>query len=77
MIRVILDNHPAHTTKETMPYLAKKPNSFIYVHTPKRGSWLNLVELLFGKMARTFLRHNRVASKEELRVLITLEIAKI
>ena len=30
----------------------------IYVHTPKHGSWL--VETLFGKMARTFLRHIRV-----------------
>jgi hypothetical protein len=38
-----------------MAYLATRPNRFIYVHTPKHGSWLNLVETLFGKMARTFL----------------------
>jgi len=66
VIRVILDNHSAHISKETRAYLATKSNRFIYVHTPKHGSWLNLVETLFSKMARTFLRHIRVASKEEL-----------
>ena len=55
-IRLLLDNHSAHISKETMAYLASRPNRFIYVHTPKHGSWLNLVETLFGKMARTFLR---------------------
>src|SRR5207244_5297816 len=54
-IRVILDNHSAHLYKETRAYLATRPNRFTYVHTPKHGSWLNLVETLFGKMAHTFL----------------------
>jgi hypothetical protein len=49
-----------------MAYLATRPGRFDYVHTPKHGSWLNLVEVLFSKMARTFLRHIRVASKDEL-----------
>src|SRR5258708_28619842 len=62
-IRVILDNHSAHISKETRAYLATRPNRFKYVHTPKHGSWLNLVETLFGKMAHTFLRHIRVKSK--------------
>jgi transposase len=66
-IRVILDNHSAHTSKETMRYLATRPNRFIYVHTPKHGSWLNLVESVFSKMARTFFRHIRVQSKQELK----------
>jgi hypothetical protein len=39
-----LDNHSAHISKETMPYLASRPNRFIYVHTSKHGSWLNLIE---------------------------------
>ncbi|MDQ3621353.1 MAG: transposase, partial [Verrucomicrobiota bacterium] len=76
-IRLILDNHSAHTSKETRAYLATKPNRFKYVHTPKHGSWLNLVETLFGKMARTFLRHIRVSSKEELKERILLGIAEI
>ena len=56
---MILDNHSAHISKETRAYLAGRPNRFRYVHTPKHGSWLNLVETLFGKMSRTFLRQIR------------------
>jgi transposase len=66
-IRVILDNHSAHISKETMAYLASRPNRFIYVHTPKHGSWLNLIETVFGKMARTFLNSIRVQSRDELK----------
>lgn len=67
VIRVVLDNHSAHISKETMAYLASRPGRFEYVHTPKHGSWLNLVESSFSKMARSFLRHIRVASLDELR----------
>ena len=67
VIRIILDNHSAHISKETMEYLESRPGRFIYVHTPKHGSWLNLIESLFSKMARTFLRHIRVTSKKELK----------
>jgi len=76
-IRVVLDNHSAHISKETMTYLATRPGRFEYVHTPKHGSWLNLVECAFSKMARTFLRHIRVASKEELKERILKGIAEI
>jgi transposase len=76
-IRLILDNHSAHISKETMAYLATRPNRFLYVHTPKHGSWLNLVETLFGKMARTFLRGIRVQSWEELKARILKGIAEI
>ena len=76
-IRIILDNHSAHISKETHAYLASRPNRFQYVLTPKHGSWLNIVETLFGKMARTFLRHIRVQSWEELKQRILLGIAEI
>ncbi len=66
VIRVILDNHSAHISKETMRYLATRPGRLVYVHTPKHGSWLNLIEAVFSKMSRTFLRHIRVSSKDEL-----------
>ena len=59
-IRVILDNHSAHLSKETRAYLATRPNRFKYVLTPTHGSWLNIVETLLGKRARTFLKHIRV-----------------
>lgn len=76
-IRIILDNHSAHISKETCAYLATRPNRFKYVHTPKHGSWLNLVETLFGKMAHTFLKQIRVRSKAELKERILLGIAEI
>ena len=76
-IRLILDNHSAHISAETRAFLATRPNRFVYVLTAKHGSWLNLVETLFGKMARTFLRHIRVQSWEELRDWILKCIAEI
>ena len=76
-IRLILDNHSAHISKETHAYLASRPNRFRYVLTPTHGSWLNIVETLFGKMARTFLKHIRVKSWEELRDRILRGVAEI
>lgn len=70
IIRVVLDNHSSHISKETMAYLATRPGRFEYVHTPKHGSWLNLIECAFSKMARTFLRHIRVSSLDELKTRI-------
>jgi transposase-like protein/transposase len=77
VIRLIMDNHSAHISKETQAFLASRPNRFQYVLTPKHGSWLNIVETLFGKMARTFLRHIRVQSWEELQTRILQGIAEI
>ena len=65
-IRLVLDNFKAHTSKEVMKYLETRPNRFVFVFTPKHGSWLNIVESFFGKMARTLLRGIRVKSKKEL-----------
>ena len=67
-IKLILDNHSAHVSKETKAWLADQPEGrFSFVFTPKHGSWLNLVEGFFSKMARSMLRHIRVASKAELK----------
>ena len=75
-IKLILDNHSAHVSKETRAWLDAQPEGrFTLVFTPKHGSWLNLVEGFFSKMARSMLRHIRVASKAELktRILAYLE----
>ena len=64
-IRLVLDNHSAHTSKETR-YLQTMPQHFVFVFTPTHGSWLNLIENQFSKMTRTMLRGIRVASKQEL-----------
>ena len=77
VIRLIMDNHSAHISQETQTFLTTRPNRFQYVLTPKHGSWLNIVETLFGKMARTFLRHIRVQSWEELHARILKGVAEI
>jgi transposase len=67
-IKLILDNHSAHISKETRAWLAAQPaHRFEFTFTPKHGSWLNLVEGFFSKLARSVLRHIRVASKQELK----------
>jgi transposase len=76
-IRIILDNHSSHISKETQSFLSRHPNRFQYVLTPKHGSWLNIVETLFGKMARSFLLHIRVQSLAELKARIRKGIEEI
>lgn len=65
-LKLVLDNHAAHISKETMKWLAGRPGRFEFVFTPKHASWLNMVEIFFSKMARSFLRSLRVGSKDEL-----------
>jgi len=65
-IRLLLDNHSAHTSKETQAWLKLHPQRFEFVFTPTHGSWLNIVETMFSKMSRSMLRGIRVASKQEL-----------
>ena len=60
-----------------MAYFGSCPGRFEYVHTPKHGSWLNLIECAFSKMARTLLRHIRVSSKAELKERVLKGIAEI
>jgi transposase len=65
-IRLLLDNHSAHTSKETQAWLKLHSQRFEFVFTPTHGSWLNIVETMFSKMARSMLRGIRVVSKQEL-----------
>jgi len=65
-IRVLLDNHSAHISRETQAYLGLHPQRFEFVlHAQAR-----LVAEYRGnhvqQMARTMLRGIRVASKQEL-----------
>jgi transposase len=77
-IKLILDNHSAHISKETKAWLADQPDGrFEFTFTPKHGSWLNLIEGFFSKLARSALRHIRVASKHELKERIVAAIDHI
>ena len=66
-IRLILDNHSAHTSGETQEYLNSIPGRFEFVFTPTHGSWLNMIEGFFSKMTRQMLTGIRVESKDELK----------
>jgi transposase len=77
-IKVLLDNHSAHISRETRTWLAAQPaGRFEFTFTPKHGSWLNLIEGFFSKFARSVLRHIRVTSKHELRQRIMAAIDEI
>jgi transposase len=76
-IRLVLDNHSAHISKETRSFLATLPNRFEFTFTPAHGSWLNLIESFFSKMTRTWLRGIRVASADELKARIELYLREI
>lgn len=65
-IRLVLDNHSAHTSKETQAYLNTRPGRFEFVFTPTHGSWLNLIESFFSKLTKQCLKGIRVESKQEL-----------
>jgi len=66
-IKIILDNHSSHISKETKAFLKTVTNRFEFVFTPTHASWLNLIEVFFSKMTRSFLRGIRVKSKAELK----------
>ena len=77
-IEVILDNHSAHISRETTTWLAAQPiGRFTFTFTPTHGSWLNLIEGFFSKLARSVLRHIRVTSKHELKQRLTAFISDI
>ena len=76
-IRLVLDNHSAHVSKATRAYLATTANRFEFVFTPVHGSWLNLVESVFAKLANSFLRGMRVESKLELQERIERYIDRL
>ena len=58
--------------------VAEQPaGRFEFTFTPKHGSWLNLVEGFFSKLARPVLRHIRVASKQKLKQRIIAAIDEV
>ena len=76
-IRLILDNHSAHTSRETQEYLNAAPDRFEFVFTPTHGSWLNMVEGFFSKLTKQMLNGIRVSDKEELESRIYLYFDEI
>lgn len=78
VIRIVCDNHSAHKSKEAKRYLATRPEGrFVFVFTPKHGSWLNMIESFFSKMTKQMLKGIRVKSKEELAERIYLYFEEV
>ena len=67
--RVVTDvDYNVHTTRDPERIASMQARSaFGYVRSEHRLPWLNLVEGFFSKLARSVLRHIRVASKQELK----------
>lgn len=76
-IKILMDNHKIHTSRETREYLKTVPNKFEFVFTPKHASWLNIIESFFSKMARSLLRGIRVESIKELEERISQYMDKV
>ena len=66
VIRLVLDNHSAHKSKETRAWLQAHPGRFELVFAPAHGSWPNVIEGFFAKMTHQMLKGIRVESKAEL-----------
>ena len=60
------DNYTVRTSKKVKTFLPTMTGRFIFIFTPKHGSWLNMIEGFFGKMTRQMLKEIRVSSKQEL-----------
>jgi hypothetical protein len=67
--RVIVDGVVASPTASMCQY--------VLVVSHKHASWLYLIEGFFSKLARSALRHIRVASKQELRDRLATAIDNI
>ncbi len=65
VIRLVLDNHSIHRSRETRAWLEGRPGRSGMVPAPTHGSWPDVIEGFFGKMSRQMLRGIRVESLDE------------
>ena len=65
VIRLVLGDHSVRRSRETRAWLEGHPGRFEMVPAPTHGSWPDVIEGFFGKMARQMLRHIRVGSLDE------------
>ncbi len=70
LIRMVHDNHSAHTSIETQTYLNTIPGRFEFVFTPTHRTWLNIIEGFFSKMTRQMLTRIRVETKEDISSIV-------
>jgi len=64
-VHLILDNYSTHKTPAIKRWLAAHPR-FVLHFTPTSGSWINLVERLFGELTARKLKRSAHRSVKEL-----------
>ena len=77
VIRLVPGDHPVRRPGETRAWLEGHPGRSGMVPAPTHGSWPDVIEGFFGKMARQMLRHIRVGSLDELRERIELYLKEV
>lgn len=65
-IHIILDNFAAHKTPQVHAWLANHPRVRLH-YTPTYSSWLNQVELWFGKLERDCIERGIFTSPKDLK----------
>lgn len=65
-IHIVLDNLSAHKTPQVHVWLAKHPRVHLH-YTPTYSSWLNQVELWFGKLERDCIERGIFTSTKDLK----------
>src|SRR6202142_789879 len=66
-VHLVMDNYGTHKVAQVRGWLARHPRYQVHF-TPTRGSWLNLVERLFGEVTERCVRrgsHTAVAALEK------------
>jgi len=61
-IHVVLDNASAHTSAQTMTWLAEQAGRVVFHYTPTGASWLNMIETWFGLITRQSIRRGTFTS---------------
>jgi transposase len=70
-IRVILDNHSSHRSKETMNFRKVYQANLSLSFTPTHGSWLNMIEMFLARY------HGRSSDKYVLKAKMNLNKGSI
>ena len=71
---LVLDNYATHKTPQVMRWFARHPRFHLHF-TPTYGSWINLVERLFGEVTDKAIRRGSFRSVRELEEAIDAYLA--
>jgi len=73
---IIWDNLNTHRSSYWAEFNKKHGDRFVFVYTPKHGSWINQIEIWFGILQRKELKNGSFRSEEELRTRVLKFVEK-